>query len=46
MTKNTTRAMLEIEFKNSDNKEGGSADTKFLDLQLDCSGLRVICISS
>lgn len=46
MTGNTTWAMLKIEFKNSDNKEGGSADAKFLDLQLDCSGLSVICISS
>lgn len=46
MTRNTTWAMLKIELKRSDNKEGSSADAKFLDLQLDCSGLRVICISS
>lgn len=41
MTRNTTWAMLKIELKNSDNKEGRSADAKFLDLQLDCSGLRL-----
>lgn len=41
--------MLKIEslqqFKNSNEKEGGSADAKSLLLQLDCSGLMVICIS-
>lgn len=48
--RNRDWAMLKIEslqkLKNSDKKEGGSADAKSLVLHLDCTGLIIICISS